>query len=212
MENPYWTSDGQEHYVNVDTIKSLCFEICNIFEASRSLANGMHESEYADGEVAKMENFPLMALHQELAFIKSSELLLQLALLTRTYDDQMKSSNKSEEYKKFVRENDSDDSIGGLDGQDRLHLREACNKIIHAQVVRPLYERANQYVFDSDNSDLDQDIWYLTGEIELTGELKGKAWNADFFIQTFLENVLRLIQFGYPINESAANKANSAAS
>ena len=63
MENPYWTSDGQEHYVNLDTIKSLCFEICNIFEASRSLVNDMAASEYVDEEVAKIENFPWTNCH-----------------------------------------------------------------------------------------------------------------------------------------------------
>lgn len=84
MENPYWTSHGQEHYVNLDTIKALCFELANIFEASRSLANEMAASEHVDEEPAKLENFPLMILHRELAYKKSSELLLQLALLVRT--------------------------------------------------------------------------------------------------------------------------------
>jgi len=201
MENPYWSSDGQEHYVNIDTIKSLCFDICNIFEASKSLANEMTESEYADEEVAKIDNFPLMALHHELAFKKSSELLLQLSMLIRTYDDQMKDSKKSKDYKKFAKKNDSGDYVGVLDGQEKFHLREACNKIIHAQEVRPLYERADQYVIESENSELGQDIWYLTGEIELSGEFRGKGWGAVVYTQRFLETVLGLIQFGYPINE-----------
>jgi hypothetical protein len=198
MDNPYWTSDGQEHYVNLNTIKSLCFEICNIFEASKSLANEMTASEYADEEVAKIENFPLMTLHQELAFKKSSELLLQIALLVRTYDDQMANSEKSVEFKKFAKKNDSGDYIGVLDGKDKFYLREACNKIIHAQEVRPLYERADQYVIESENSELGQDIWYLTGEIELSGKFNRKEWEAVVYTQPFLETVLGLIQFGYP--------------
>ena len=198
MDNPYWTSDGQEHYVNLNSIKSLCFEICNIFEASKSLANEMTASEYADEEVAKIENIPLMALHQELAFKKSSELLLQIALLVRTYDDQMANSEKSVEYKKFAEKNDSGGYIGVLDGKDKFYLREACNKIIHAQEVRPLYERADQYVIESENSELGQDIWYLTGEIELSGKFNRKEWEAVVYTQPFLETVLVLIQFGYP--------------
>ncbi len=153
-----------------------------------------------------------MALYHELAFKKSSELLLQLALLIRTYDNQMKNSKKADEYKKFARENDSDDYDGVLEGKDKFHFREVCNKIIHAQEVRPLYEKADKFVIESDNSDLGKDIWCLTEEIELAGELRGNEWNAVVYTQPFIETVLGQIQFGYPIDESAASKANSAES
>jgi hypothetical protein len=123
-----------------------------------ALSEEMTASEYADAKPAKIENFPLVELHQELAFKKASELLLQLALLVRTYDDQMKSSDDSEKYLEFSKVNDSGDYIGILQGADKFYLREACNKIIHAQEVRPIYERATQYVIESDNENLGQDV------------------------------------------------------
>jgi len=198
MDNPYWESHGQEHYVNIHTIKSLCFELTNIFEASMALSEEMTASEYADAKPAKIENFPLVELHQELAFKKASELLLQLALLVRTYDDQMKSSDDSEKYLEFSKVNDSGDYIGILQGADKFYLREACNKIIHAQEVRPIYERATQYVIESDNENLGQDVWYMTGEIELSGKFRGKKWEAVLHLQPYLETVLGLIKYGLP--------------
>jgi hypothetical protein len=110
----------------------------------------------------------------------------------------MINSEKSAEYEKFAKENDSGDYIGVLDGKDKFSLREACNKIIHAKEVRLIYERADQYVIESENSKLGQDIWYLTGEIELSGKLKGKEWQSVLNTQPFLETVLGLIKFGYP--------------
>ena len=72
-------------------------------------------SEFVDEEPARVENFPLIELHQEMAFKKTSELLLQLALLVRTYDDQMESSEDLERYIKFVKANDSGEYIGILE-------------------------------------------------------------------------------------------------
>lgn len=198
MDNPYWESHGQEHYVSLDTIKSLCFELTNIYEASKSLSEQMTASEYVDEEPAKVEDFPLVELHQEMAFKKSSELLLQLALLVRTYDDQMKSSKESERYIEFARANDTGDYIGSLGGKRKFYLREGCNKVIHAQEVRPLYERATQYAFASNNDELGQDLWCLTGEIELSGTFKGKQWEAVLHLQPFLETILGLVKYGTP--------------
>jgi hypothetical protein len=198
MDNPYWESHGQEHYVNIRTVKSLCFELTNIFEASKALSEEMTASEYAGEEPAKIEKFPLVELHQELAFKKTSELLLQLALLVRTYDDQIKSSENSEKYIEFSKDNDSGDYIGTLQGEDKFYLRDACNKIIHAQEVRPLYERATRYVIESDNEELGQDVWYLTGEIELVGDFRRKTWEAVLHLQPYLETVLGLVKYGLP--------------
>lgn len=107
---------------------------------------------------------------------------------------------KSEDYASHKQANDSGDYIGALHGSDKFFLRVACNKVIHAQEVRPIYERADQYVLISEEAEKEQqDIWYLTGEIELSGEFRGTVWDAVLYTQPFIETVLGLIEFGYPV-------------
>lgn len=201
MDNPYWKSDGQEHYVNLNTVKLLCFELANIFEASNTLYHGMTAADYADKEALRIDDFPLVKLHQDLAFQRSSELLLQLSVLIRTYDDQMKGAEASEKYRSFSKGNDTGDYIGTLQGKDKFYLREACNKIIHAREIRPLYERADNYVFESNDKEVGQDVWYLTGEVELSGKHREKIWDAELHVQAFLEVILGQIEFGLPSNQ-----------
>lgn len=80
--------------------------------------------------------------------------------------------------------------IGNLQDKNCFHLRDACNKIIHAAEIRPLYERTDLNIAE--------DIWYLTGEIELSGTQRNKDWKATFSLQAFVEITLRVIAFGNP--------------
>ncbi len=201
MDNPYWESDGQTHHLNLDSIKNLCFDLLNIFEASKPIAEELSASEALNEAHINLSDFPLAILHRELAFKKSSELLLQLALMIRTYDDQMRGCDQAKEYAAFKENNDSGDYIGTLEGKDSFRIREACNKIIHAQEVRPIYDRTDINVFDSENGGMSQDIWYLTGEIELSGKFGDKNWDAVVYLQPFLETCLSIIEFGNPSND-----------
>jgi hypothetical protein len=71
--------------------------------------------------------------------------LLRLALLVRTFDDIASASEKSEAYREHARQTSGDNEIGCLtvagEAMD-FGLREACNKIIHAQEIRALYDDA----------------------------------------------------------------------
>lgn len=196
MENPYWNSNGQEHYVNLNDIKKLCFEICNIFESSKSLAENIAYSDDVENKKIDISGFPLLELHSELSFKRSSEILLRLSMLVRTYDDQMKRSEESSKYMMIAKKNDSD--IGTISGKGQFYVRDACNKIIHARVIRPLYERADHPLMLDGKFSLEDDIWYLTGEIELSGEVNGKEWDAVIYVQPFVEAILGLIKFGLP--------------
>lgn len=195
IENPYWTSEGQAHFINLDIVNSLCFDLISLFEASRSLAEEMTNLEYADEEPADLNSFPLAKLHMEMSFKKSSELLLQLAILVRTYDDQM-TDYGSAEYIDHVNMCNAN-TEAGVTPRGALRIREACNKLIHAKEVRPLYEKTDKYVIDSTNEAFDGDIWYLTGEIELSGAFRSKQWDVVLHVQPFLEGILSLISFGY---------------
>lgn len=203
MDNPYWTSEGQTHHINLDGIRSLCFDVVSLFEASKSLADEMTASEEEDEVPADFEKFPLAKLHMEMSLEKSSEQLLQLALLVRTYDDQVTSIEEKGDYQSHKAKCDTDSSIGILDDRD-LTIREACNKLLHAKEFRPLFDKTDKYVVDSIDDSFDGDIWYLTGEIEMSGSYQKKEWEAVLSVQPFLEAILDLVAFGYPNSDSGA--------
>jgi len=203
MENPYWTSDGQKHYVNLKAVKELCFDLLNIVAASKSIAEEIEYIEIEEDSPVNLGDFPLVQLHREYAFKYTSENLLHLALIVRTYDDQMKESSTQESYLKHVEVHDTGDYIGTLSNKEKFHLREACNKIIHATEIRPLYKRIDRMVCDAmDEGKIGRDIWYLTGEIELTGIFKSKSWDAVLHLKPFLEVCLAVTEFGISIEQT----------
>lgn len=170
-----------------------------MFEASKSLAEAFDYAEAEEEQELTEEDVPLLRLHQQYAFVQASKALLQLALMVRTYDDQMRDSNKSEAYLQHSKDVDDGHYVGILIGKDSFLVREACNKIIHATEVRPLYERVDRIVTDAfKEGKIHQDIWYLTGEIELSGFYKSKEWNAVLHLQPFVEIILGIIEFGNP--------------
>ena len=159
MDNPYWYSDGQKHYINYETIEVLCFELLNIFEASRPIAEDFEKQESELEEEQTLENFPLLNLHQKYSFIQASKILLQIALMVRTFDDQMRDSDKETNYKIYIGKIDDGHYVGVMEGIDTFSYREACNKIIHASEVRPIYERIDRITTEEmREKNLDQDI------------------------------------------------------
>jgi hypothetical protein len=187
-ENPYWHSVGQTHSIDLDGVRQVCLEIYNIFAASGALAG---EFEFADGD-GDVGYPALRALHHAYAEPRALELILRLAMLVRTYDDIMGQSEISEAYAKHVEVTSGEDYIGDLEG-GTLSLREACNKIIHAQEIRPIYDDVER---DGEDGSIKK-IWHLRGEIELGGMLHKKKWSAVLYVPPFLEIVLDRIAFGW---------------
>jgi hypothetical protein len=159
------------------------------------LVEDVEALELEEGREFDPSELVLLRLHHEYAFIQCSKVLLQLGLLVRTYDDQMKASGKREEYRKHLTKIDDGNYVGVLAGATSFPLREACNKIIHAHEIRPLFERLDRQVNDDG---VDQDLWYLTGEVELQGTRGGTEWNAVIHLQPFLETILDSIALGDP--------------
>jgi hypothetical protein len=195
MDNPYWTSEGQRYHLSVEAIRLICFELLCVFEASKPLVGVAESIELEEGKDIDVSKLMLLRLHQDFAFNQSSKALLQLAIFVRTYDDQMMDSDKSEKYKCHLASIDQGNYVGMLDGVDRFSLRDACNKIIHANEIRPLFERIDRQV---NTQGFGQDLWYLTGEIELQGTNRNKGWKASIYLQSFLELVLQSIELGDP--------------
>lgn len=169
-DNPYWHSEGQSHPIDIEAIRSLCFEIFNIFAASAAIAG---ELEFAD-EDDDPSNSSLLQLHHEVAEKRALELLLRLCMLVRTYDDVMSQSKHAESYTKHAEQTNGDGELGALDG-GQLSLREACNKVIHAREVRPIYDDVTR---DAEGEEESKSLWHLSGEIELNGTQNKKAWEA----------------------------------
>jgi hypothetical protein len=61
-----------------------------------------------------------------------------------------------------------------------------CNKIIHAQEIRAVYDDAVQFRGD----EVVSRRWYCDGEVELKGTQGKKIWQASVHVFNFLETVL----------------------
>jgi len=198
MENPYWSSEGQVHPIDPEEIRVLCFDLCNIFVASRGYADSFDYLELEEERETQVSDLRTYALHLKYAFPRASHLLLRIALLVRLFDDQMKLSEHRESYLRFIEPDDG--NYGGVlhpeDPTRPFNLRGQCNKILHAASIRPLFERWDRsHTEESITLGLDQDIWYLNGEVELEGSEKGQSWDAVLHIEPFVELVLERVSF-----------------
>jgi hypothetical protein len=54
MDKPYWTTEGQTHRIDTDSIRRACFELVNIFEASVSLARSFEAQEPRPGATCRL--------------------------------------------------------------------------------------------------------------------------------------------------------------
>jgi hypothetical protein len=198
LDNPYWSTKGKTHNIDLGTIRRMCFELTNLLSAGQALAEEFEAREVEEARRLDLSSAPLLALHMQLAENQACDLLLQMALMVRTYDDIMKASDAADAYKAHADQTSGDDYLGSL-SIGELNLRQACNKIIHAVEIRALYEKIDRQVArDEDGKDLDQAVWYLTGEVELSGKEYGKPWEAVLHAQPFIETVPERIAFGYP--------------
>jgi hypothetical protein len=199
MENPYWKTNGRTHQIDVQSMRRLGFEIVNIIEASATLAQSFEAEELEAKRSLDLADYPLLALHLELAEGQLSQLLLQLCLMVRTHDDVMAASTAAETHLAQAKKTDGSNYIGSIAGDGKFDLREACNKVIHAAEIRAVYERIDRAPAEPNGADkLDQDVWYLTSEVELKGTQHGKAWQATLHTQDFIETVLERIAFRVP--------------
>ncbi len=205
MDNPYWFTKGRTHNINLVTIRRMCFELTNIVSAGRALAEEFVAREVEEAKHLSLSDAPLLALYMEFAEEQVCNLLLQTALMVRTYDDVMNSSRTRNSYKAHAAQTSGMNYLGSLSAGE-LKLRQACNKIIHAAEVRANFEKIDrQFAQDEHGQELNQNVWYLTGEVELSGADKGSPWNAVLSVQPFVETVIERIAFGYPVADDPAS-------
>lgn len=189
MENPYWKAEVKPHYLDRDVVRTKCFDVFNIISASVALAGEyeMGESD-DDGEPSSM-----FKLHHRLAEPRLSQLLLDISVFVRTFDDLM-SSEAPDLYTEYSAKTDGHDYIGTLDSSGKFGLRDACNKIIHATNFRPVYDFVESDLGDGST----RRAWHLDGQIEIEGSQGNKSWEAVLYVNNFLEIVLDRIEFEPP--------------
>ena len=180
MTNPYWQRETKQHSPDLDRAKELCFVAMCVFESSpqvRALPKAYRRTSR------------LWKLHDRMAERRLVQTLLELAVIVRTFDDQKRHGDATlyADFKKSI----CPDGVGRL-GEQSLSLREACNKIIHADDLRPIYEDSE---VENEETGRQDQYWYMTGEIELKGVRGNKPWDAYFDIRTFLEGCLDLLSF-----------------
>lgn len=198
MENPYHKAEIKPHHLDREACRIKCFDVFNILSASVALAD---QYEMAEDD-APVEPTAMFSLHHRLAEPRLSQLLLDIAVFVRTFDDVMSDAAPSA-YKLFATKTDGADFIGVLDDGD-MRLRDACNKIIHATDFRPVYERVDREIAGK----VPQRVWHLDGHIELAGALGKKEWRATLFVENFLETVLERLEFILPDTPASSDNGD----
>lgn len=205
MSEGYWEQVGDVHHIDLSVLRSLAFRLLCIVEASRGLVRNLDAvaaEREEEGEELGDEDCLLVRLHDEMLVPESSKLLLQLAIMLRVYDDQMKNGPSADDYTEHLTKHNGNGYIGSTDDQERFNHRDACNKIIHAtkfNFQRELYER--------EFGEKDFAFEITTGELELMG-IRGKdSWQATLFLAPFIETILAVVEFGYPASDAPDEEA-----
>jgi len=206
--NPYWDEHYKPHSVDPDEIRSLCLRAFQIVMSSQGVASLYDHSDDSDLEDPKEEpedepeeiEIPLLfALYRENSERLLSETLLKLAIFVRTLEDQVLGTDADDRFKTFLGKLNGEDGFGTVfEGPEGLvmTLRECCNKIIHAEDFRPVY--------DKDGSSEVPGGWAMDGQLELEGRLGKKEWKVAIYLVDFLEAVL---EFCNEVQDWAASVA-----
>jgi hypothetical protein len=184
MENPYWHPEQKSHVVNTDDVRLLAFSVFNIVRASMSMMGAGIELDVEKDQLPTL----MEILHYEYAEHQLSKNLLQIAVLMRTLDDYW-SDLGHEIYSDNVKRINKENRVGLIENGDKsceLSLREACNKIIHAQDFRPVYDT-------EDDRDAPNSRWGMDSQIEMRGAQRGLTWTATLNAFQFLEAVIDLV-------------------
>lgn len=192
------------HYVSPSEIRLKCFSLVNIFHANKKLAEEIFseqeesieiDDEILNDEVLAEDN--LVKLHSEFLEKEVSQQLLYIAINFRTFDDKLASSMYSAEYKKHKKKCDKVDTYASYEGLNRFSIREACNKIIHADGIRPLEKKCDGLVVTNfaNEEQVIYPIPHLSGEVELNGRFGEKEWNCCLYAPDFISILIDVLDY-----------------
>lgn len=186
-ENPYWSEYEKRHVFDAMEVTNLCRIGFNIILATRNLSILWNAEELENGQKPFWE-YPLLVFHhQNTAEMELSGILLKLSVAYRALDDQLKGVKPFIDFQ--AKQLDDFGSFLTVYSDEKItdSLRECCNKIIHADDVRPVYG-------NNDEED-DKVVWYMANTIELTGSFRKNEWSVSLDAFVFFEAMLETIQF-----------------
>jgi len=144
---------------------------------------------------------PLKALEARFLYQQTSMLLLEVAILFRSLDDQIKRSEESSVRSEHQGKVESVDQKYSLAMFDTLSLRDCCNKIIHAVTFEPKrVEGTGAHKTDGAAyyGGFDKEItWHhLDGTVLISGTHGEKDWAYIISIADFVEAIAYVLGDG----------------
>lgn len=180
------------YQIEENEILRKAYQLLAYFLANQQIARIAHPNKPDD---------PLKALEARFLYQETSTLLLEVAILFRSLDDQLKRSTNSTQREKYLKKTASANERYGFDMFDKLPIRECCNKIIHATTFEPfVVEGGDAHTKDSAAfyEGYDREIvWHhLSGYIRISGRYDNKEWAYLISVPEFVEALSYLLGNG----------------
>jgi len=184
--NPYWHPHNKPHIFEPDKVDELCLVAFEVFSTSLAIENYWVDDTVDSDEEPGFEYPRLVAKHQKDAEAKIASTLMILAITYRALEDQLEGDEGFRIFK-TSRANTFEGKLTYHVGQGGTTLREACNKVIHTEDFRPVY--------DNGSMPRDEGVWGMDGRIELEGARGGKVWQVQLGLLDFLEAMADIADF-----------------
>ncbi len=197
-ENPYHHPFVKPLAFDCDLIERMCRECFEIAMATQAIGAFWNDDLSDFGEESDW-SFPLLvARHQETAEERISAILLSLSASYRALDDQLSGNSDFEKFKEDQLDLHTEFLTVYTGGKIPATVRECCNKIIHTEDFRPVY--------DNNSEPRDKGVYHMTGSVELFGRRGKVEWELSFDLFTFLEAMLETVDF---LRMGKANRKSS---
>ncbi|WP_430469564.1 hypothetical protein [Thalassospira lucentensis] len=179
-QNPYHDPYVKPHPVDIKLLKRRCVEVLRVLVSG---INDYNYTEYGESGVTKYFIAPnVFTENRKTVEADVVRGLMEIAIYVRTLDDICRILLKADLYTVVQNELNNTGDLGVNYGKGaEVTLRFCCNKIIHAQDVRPVY-----FMHD------DSGVWSMNGDIELIGFLNAEEWCVSINMFNFLEGVFKL--------------------
>lgn len=180
------------YQIEENEILRKAYQLLVYFLANEQIARIAHPNKPDD---------PLKALDARFLFQETSILLLEIAILFRSLDDQLKKSKNAVQREKYLNKVTSTNERYGFDIIDKLSIRDCCNKIIHATTFEPrITEGLSAHTKDlaAFYGDDDKEIeWHhLSGDIRISGTQNHNDWAYLISVPEFVEALAYLLGNG----------------
>lgn len=182
-------SSAATYQIEESEILRKAYQLLAYFLANKQIAKIAHPEKTND---------PLKALEARFLFQEISTLLLEVAILFRTLDDQLKKSKNSALQEKYSKKIANTNARYEFDMFEKLSIRDCCNKIIHATIFEPMIVEgsgAHTKDFAAFYGDHEKEIvWHhLSGDVRIVGVFNNNDWAYLINITEFVEALAYLL-------------------